>query len=153
MVNAGVRRRNLSVGESVQVYSLSVDGFQWKEHTSEVDGDYPSPRGGHSAAALPVNPFHHICQDFHVMLHSLPCLPPFLFGEVPHLLGDSCLHDCGTASMWADCGAAAGILQSTESRTACHVVCGNQCRACVAAKTLRLMMTSASLSSMAVGGQ
>ena len=37
-----------------QVYTLTIDSWTWKEHTSEVEGEAPSPRGGHSAAALPV---------------------------------------------------------------------------------------------------
>lgn len=38
----------------MQVYSLTVDNFHWKEHTSQVEGEAPSPRGGHSACAMPV---------------------------------------------------------------------------------------------------
>lgn len=28
----------------LQVYSLSIDSWVWREHTSAVDGDVPSPR-------------------------------------------------------------------------------------------------------------
>lgn len=35
-----------------EVYSLSIDGWVWREHTSTVDGDVPSPRYGHAAASL-----------------------------------------------------------------------------------------------------
>jgi Galactose oxidase, central domain len=40
-------------GNLLQVYSLSPDTWTWKEHTSEVQGDVPTPRSGHSAVALP----------------------------------------------------------------------------------------------------
>ncbi|KAK9791169.1 hypothetical protein WJX73_004753 [Symbiochloris irregularis] len=36
-----------------EVYTLSIDTFTWKEHTSEVEGEAPSPRCGHSAVAHP----------------------------------------------------------------------------------------------------
>lgn len=34
------------------MYSLSIDGWQWREHTPDVDGAVPEPRHGHAAAAL-----------------------------------------------------------------------------------------------------
>jgi len=37
---------------SLQVYSLSIDGWQWREHTPDVEGDIPEARYGHAAAAL-----------------------------------------------------------------------------------------------------
>lgn len=37
----------------MQVYSLSPSSWAWKEHTSEVQGDVPTSRSGHSAVALP----------------------------------------------------------------------------------------------------
>lgn len=48
-----------------QVYSLTISegSFAWKEHTTEVDGDIPSPRGGHTAIALPVCIFSCVHAD------------------------------------------------------------------------------------------
>ena len=37
----------------MQVYSLTIETMQWREHTSFVDGESPSPRSGHTALALP----------------------------------------------------------------------------------------------------
>lgn len=37
---------------SLQVYSLSIDGWQWREHTPDVEGAIPEARYGHAAAAL-----------------------------------------------------------------------------------------------------
>lgn len=36
-----------------QVYSLQLDSWKWTEHTSEVEGEAPAPRSGHTAVALP----------------------------------------------------------------------------------------------------
>jgi hypothetical protein len=36
-----------------QVYTLNTDAWKWTEHTSEVEGEAPSPRYGHCALALP----------------------------------------------------------------------------------------------------
>jgi hypothetical protein len=36
-----------------QVYSVQVGSWKWTEHTSEVEGDAPTPRSGHTAVALP----------------------------------------------------------------------------------------------------
>ena len=43
----------------VQVYSLSVESWQWKEHTAVVEGEAPTPRSGHSAVALPGERYDH----------------------------------------------------------------------------------------------
>lgn len=45
--------RDDSIAQSMQVYSLSPESWAWKEHTSEVQGDVPTPRSGHSTVALP----------------------------------------------------------------------------------------------------
>lgn len=37
----------------IQVYSVTIGSWQWREHTPEVDGDVPTPRSGHTAVALP----------------------------------------------------------------------------------------------------
>ena len=37
----------------LQVYSLQLGSWKWTEHTSEVGGDAPAPRSGHTAVALP----------------------------------------------------------------------------------------------------
>ena len=36
-----------------QVYTLNTETWKWTEHTSEVEGEAPSPRYGHAAVALP----------------------------------------------------------------------------------------------------
>ena len=36
-----------------QVYTLNTDAWKWTEHTSEVEGEAPSPRYGHTTLALP----------------------------------------------------------------------------------------------------
>ena len=38
---------------TVQVYTLNTETWKWTEHTSEVEGESPSPRFGHCAVALP----------------------------------------------------------------------------------------------------
>lgn len=38
---------------TAQVYSVQVGSWKWTEHTSEVEGDAPTPRSGHTAVALP----------------------------------------------------------------------------------------------------
>ena len=40
-------------GACLQVYSLQLGSWKWTEHTSEVEGDAPAPRSGHTAVALP----------------------------------------------------------------------------------------------------
>jgi len=35
-----------------QVYTLNTESWKWTEHTSEVEGEAPSPRYGHCAVAL-----------------------------------------------------------------------------------------------------
>ena len=37
----------------LQVYTLNTDTWKWTEHTSEIEGEAPSPRYGHAAVALP----------------------------------------------------------------------------------------------------
>lgn len=37
----------------MQVYTLKVGSWAWREHTSDVTGEAPSPRSGHTAVALP----------------------------------------------------------------------------------------------------
>jgi len=39
--------------KSLQVYSLDIDTWLWKEHTADVVGDVPPPRCGHTVVALP----------------------------------------------------------------------------------------------------
>lgn len=36
-----------------QVYTLNTETWKWTEHTSEIEGEAPSPRYGHAAVALP----------------------------------------------------------------------------------------------------
>lgn len=36
-----------------QVYSVQLGSWKWAEHTSEVEGEVPTPRSGHTAVALP----------------------------------------------------------------------------------------------------
>ncbi|KAL0051175.1 hypothetical protein WJX82_003103 [Trebouxia sp. C0006] len=36
-----------------EVYTLNTDAWKWTEHTSEVEGEAPSPRYGHTTLALP----------------------------------------------------------------------------------------------------
>ncbi|KAK9816715.1 hypothetical protein WJX72_004117 [[Myrmecia] bisecta] len=50
IVLGGAGSRTWSLKE---VYSLHVEGWKWTEHTSEVDGEPPCARSGHSAIALP----------------------------------------------------------------------------------------------------
>lgn len=38
---------------SNQVYTLNTETWKWTEHTSEIEGEAPSPRYGHAAVALP----------------------------------------------------------------------------------------------------
>lgn len=38
---------------TVQVYTLNTETWKWTEHTSEIEGEAPSPRYGHAAVALP----------------------------------------------------------------------------------------------------
>ena len=40
---------------TLQVYTLNTETWKWTEHTSEVEGESPSPRFGHCAVALPDN--------------------------------------------------------------------------------------------------
>ena len=35
------------------MYTLNTETWKWTEHTSEVEGEAPSPRYGHAAVALP----------------------------------------------------------------------------------------------------
>ena len=35
------------------MYTLNTETWKWTEHTSEVEGEAPSPRFGHCAVALP----------------------------------------------------------------------------------------------------
>ncbi len=44
---------NQNAGVPAQVYSVQVGSWKWTEHTSEVEGDAPQPRSGHTAVALP----------------------------------------------------------------------------------------------------
>ena len=37
----------------VQVYTLKVGSWAWREHTADVTGEAPPARSGHTAAALP----------------------------------------------------------------------------------------------------
>lgn len=43
----------MHVCHGAQVYSVQLGSWKWTEHTSEVDGDVPAPRSGHTAVALP----------------------------------------------------------------------------------------------------
>ncbi|BDA42375.1 probable acyl-CoA-binding domain-containing protein 5 at C-terminar half [Coccomyxa sp. Obi] len=36
-----------------EVYSVQLGSWKWAEHTSEVEGEVPTPRSGHTAVALP----------------------------------------------------------------------------------------------------